>query len=111
MIIRVEVKVQVATKHTHAALRTVREWTVSKTTIAQAATVCGVVCHSVEKMKTNIPPVSEQINVIRTQGIVCDIDLFATVDAGAHIIVRHINQFGMISQTFENKPTARDGRR
>lgn len=43
MIIRVEVKVQVATKHTHAALRTVREWTVSKTTIAQAATVCGVV--------------------------------------------------------------------
>ena len=39
----VEIKVQVAAKHTHTALRSVCEWTVSKTTIAQAATVCGIV--------------------------------------------------------------------
>lgn len=43
MIIRLELKVQITAKHTNAALRTVRNWTVSKTTIAQAATVCGVV--------------------------------------------------------------------
>lgn len=43
MIIRLELKVQITAKYTSAALRSAREWTVSKTTIAQAATVCGVV--------------------------------------------------------------------
>ena len=43
LIIRLELKVQITAKYTSAALRSAREWTVSKTTIAQAATVCGVV--------------------------------------------------------------------
>lgn len=43
MKIKAKITVRVAAKHTRVAVRTVHEWTVSKTAIAQAATVCGVV--------------------------------------------------------------------